>query len=75
MAEMDGFTFLEHLRDHDQHQNVPVIVVSSKDITADDRLRMNGRVVELIQKGDFNLGALSQEVSMRINRYSHQRNK
>lgn len=73
MAEMDGFTFLERLRDLDQHRSVPVIVVSSKDITADDRLRMNGRVVELIQKGDFNLGSLSQEVSMRINRYSHPR--
>ncbi len=75
MAEMDGFTFLEHLRDLDQFRHVPVIVVSSKDITPEDRLRMNGRVVELIQKGDFNLGALSQEVSMRINRYAHQKDK
>lgn len=75
MAEMDGFTFLEHLREIDQFHDVPVIIVSSKDITADERMRMNGRVVELIQKGDFNLGALSQEVSLRINRYSHQRNE
>lgn len=75
MEKMDGFTFLEHLRLLDEMRHVPVIVVSSKDITEEDRDRMNGRVVELVQKGDFSLGSLSQEVSMRINRYAHQRNR
>ncbi len=75
MQEMDGFTFLEHLRELDRLRVLPVIVVSSKDITDEDRQRMNGRVVELIQKGDFSLASLSQEVSMRINRYARQRNR
>ncbi|WP_051670841.1 response regulator [Bryobacter aggregatus] len=73
MEEMDGFTFLEQLRERDPLRKIPVIVVSSKDVTEEDRRRMNGRVVELVQKGDFNLESLSRDVSARLGRYARRR--
>ena len=42
MPEMDGFTFLNELRSIEQRRGIPVIVLTAKDITADDRQRLEG---------------------------------
>jgi signal transduction histidine kinase/DNA-binding response OmpR family regulator len=63
MPEMDGFTFMEELRRRPDCAQVPVIVVTAKDLTADDRRRLNGHVVQIVQKGGCSTGELVQEVS------------
>ena len=50
MPEMDGFEFLEALRDG-EGPRVPVVVVTAKELTADDHLRLNGGVERIVQKG------------------------
>jgi CheY-like chemotaxis protein len=50
MPVMDGFTFLEALDGTDK-ADVPVLVVTAKDIDADDRRRLSGRAEELVSKG------------------------
>jgi CheY-like chemotaxis protein len=50
MPEMDGFEFLEEIRRRPQWRDIPVIVVTSKDLTAEDRIRLNGGVERIIQK-------------------------
>ena len=53
MPEMDGFTLLEELRQDSRTANIPVIVVSAKDITTEERKRLSGQIEALYQKGSL----------------------
>ncbi len=52
MPEMDGFEFLEKIRHRPEWPDIPVVVVTSKDLTMEDRNRLNGGVERIIQKTD-----------------------
>ena len=52
MPEMDGFEFLEKIRHRPEWPDIPVVVVTSKDLTVEDRNRLNGGVERIIQKTD-----------------------
>jgi CheY-like chemotaxis protein len=52
MPEMDGFELLEEIRRRPEWRDIPVVVVTSKDLTAEDRSRLNGGVDRIIQKTD-----------------------
>jgi DNA-binding response OmpR family regulator len=58
MPEMDGFEFLDELRRRPEWHNIPVVVITSKDLTAEDRRRLNGGVARIIQKGTLSLDEL-----------------
>jgi signal transduction histidine kinase/DNA-binding response OmpR family regulator len=62
MPEMDGFQFLEHLHTHESWRSIPVIVVTAKDLTAEDRRRLNGYVEGVLEKGAYSHEALLREV-------------
>ena len=50
MPEMDGFEFVDYLRQY--HQGwAPIVVSTAKDVTAEDRLRLNGAVEAVLNKG------------------------
>jgi hypothetical protein len=51
MPEMDGFEFMDTLRRDSQRPRAPVIVITAKDLTEEDRRRLNGGVERIIQKG------------------------
>jgi signal transduction histidine kinase/CheY-like chemotaxis protein len=51
LPHLDGFQVLEHLRARRNGHDVPVVVYTAMDLTADDRKRLNGGVVEVITKG------------------------
>jgi signal transduction histidine kinase/CheY-like chemotaxis protein/ligand-binding sensor domain-containing protein/protocatechuate 3,4-dioxygenase beta subunit len=51
MPEMDGFEFMDGLRRRQNAQAIPVIVITAKDLTEEDRRRLNGGVERIIQKG------------------------
>ena len=53
MPEMDGFEFIEELKKNPEHRPIPIVVVTSKDLTQADRLRLNGGVAKLIEKKSF----------------------
>ena len=50
MPEMDGFEFLDQVRSRPAWRNVPVIVLTAKDLTEGDRRRLSGRATQIIQK-------------------------
>ena len=50
MPEMDGFEFMDELVRCEEWRTIPVVVVTAKDITVEDRLRMSGYVEKIIQK-------------------------
>jgi CheY-like chemotaxis protein len=51
MPEMDGFEFMDALRRRKDTPRIPVIVITAKDLTVEDRRRLNGGVERIIQKG------------------------
>ncbi|MDD2708169.1 MAG: response regulator [Verrucomicrobiae bacterium] len=51
MPEMDGFTFVEELHKKPEWSQIPIVVVTAKDVTAEDRQRLNGFVQRILQKG------------------------
>jgi signal transduction histidine kinase/DNA-binding response OmpR family regulator len=51
MPELDGFGFVERLRAETAWQQIPVLVVTAKDLTAEERQRLNGRVEQVLAKG------------------------
>ena len=53
MPEMDGFEFVMQVRAEARWRHIPVIVVTAKSLTAEDRARLNGQVQHLVQKGEY----------------------
>src|SRR5262249_20375770 len=62
MPELDGFAFLAELRRDARRRDVPVVVLTAKDLTDDDRRRLNGRVERVVRKGADDAGRLLGEV-------------
>ncbi|MCJ2084522.1 response regulator [Methylobacterium sp. E-005] len=62
MPEMDGFTFLRLLRERPDWRDVPVVVLTAKDITAEDRRRLAGQADRVLAKGKTGLGELVREL-------------
>jgi CheY-like chemotaxis protein len=62
MPEMDGFEFVTRLREDSACHDVPVVVLSAKDLTADERELLNHTVQAVFQKGSYNREALLTEV-------------
>jgi threonine synthase len=53
MPEMDGFAVIDALRADGATQNIPIIVVTAKELTPVERDRLNGQIDSLLQKGLF----------------------
>src|ERR1700726_785991 len=53
MPEMDGFEFIAQVRAESRWRRIPVIVVTAKTLTAEDRARLNGQVQHLVHKGEY----------------------
>ena len=51
MPEMDGFEFLERFRATPQWRDVPVIVITAKQLTPAEREQLSGHVRSVIAKG------------------------
>ena len=50
------------LRKHEAWRAIPVVVITAKELTAEDRLRLNGYVARILQKGAYTRDALLREV-------------
>jgi threonine synthase len=53
MPEVDGFAVLDALRSKPDTVNIPVIVATAKELTVDEKARLQGQIQSLMQKGDF----------------------
>jgi len=68
MPVMDGFAFLEALRQVPEFAKIPVVVVTAKDLTPQDRDMLRGSVQQVIQKGAVDREKLLREISEMIAR-------
>lgn len=53
MPEVDGFAVLDALRADETTRDIPVIVVTAKTLTPEERARLDGQANSLLQKGEF----------------------
>ena len=62
MPKMDGFEFAATLHANPAWRSIPVVVLTAKDLTDEDRSRLSGFVEKIIEKGASSQEALLQEV-------------
>ncbi|HSA79832.1 MAG TPA: response regulator [Geminicoccaceae bacterium] len=62
MPEMDGFEVLERMRRELAWRDIPVIIVTAKDLTREEVDRLNGHVVKVLQKGAYRRRDLLDDV-------------
>ncbi|KAB0677003.1 response regulator [Aureimonas leprariae] len=61
MPVMDGFAFLQTLRSRPAHRDIPVVVLSARELTADDRDRLR-TAAKVIEKGTVSLKDVAAKV-------------
>ena len=68
MPEMDGFDFIRELRVHADWQSIPVVVLTAKDLSAQDRRFLgdaaegHGAVQRILEKGKYSREELLRQV-------------
>jgi CheY-like chemotaxis protein len=62
MPEVSGFDVVEALKCSAETAGIPIVVVTAKALTADDRATLNGYVAAIIEKSSFNHGRFISEV-------------
>jgi threonine synthase len=62
MPEMDGFAVINALKNDPETADIPVIVVTAKELTPAEKERLRGHIQTLMQKGDFLNDELLDEV-------------
>jgi threonine synthase len=62
MPEMDGFAVMDALQLNQDTAKIPVIIITAKELTSDEKSRLNGHIQSLMQKGDFLSDELLDEV-------------
>jgi len=70
MPEMDGFQFLEAIRANSAWHDVPVVVITAKVLTEEDRARLNGGVEAVVQKGGRSHEDLLGEIGRLVRAHS-----
>ncbi len=74
MPEMDGFEFIARLRHQAKLKNIPVIVLTAKDLTQADRIYLTESVNAIFQKGAYHRDDLSTQLQELLMLNTHQAN-
>ncbi len=62
MPDVDGIEFLEILRKNEEWRLIPVILITAKDLTPDERSRVSDKVEQVLQKGSYSGEDLIREI-------------
>ena len=62
MPVMNGFDFIRELRKREAWRSIPVVILTAKDLTVEDRAQLKGNVELVLQKGDYSRERLLDEV-------------
>ncbi len=63
MPDIDGFAVLDELKADNLLKNLPVIVITAKELSKEDRDRLHGQIQLLLQKGTFMDENLVEEIN------------
>ncbi|HSE79335.1 MAG TPA: response regulator, partial [Alphaproteobacteria bacterium] len=62
MPEMDGFEFLARLQGDATLRDIPVIVITARDLTAEDRRRLGAGARDVLSKHAFDAGSFAERL-------------
>ncbi len=62
MPEVDGFTVVDELKKHNITKDVPIIILTARNITKEDIERLRGKVLSIAQKGRFSKEDLLKDI-------------
>ncbi len=62
MPGIDGFGLVEELKLDPRTKDIPIVVVSAKDITWEERTRLNGHIQAVYQKGSLSTRTFVEQV-------------
>ena len=62
MPEMDGFQFVDALRENVSWRSIPIIVITAKDLSRDEREGLHRSVQSIHQKGSYSRADLVKEL-------------
>ncbi len=68
MPDVDGFAVLESVKADKTTRTIPIVVVTAKDLTSEERESLNKRVESLLQKGLFEQQELLADVAAALER-------
>jgi len=66
MPDVTGFDVVAALHEQPSTAIIPIVIVTSKTITGEDRGKLNGLVATILEKGDFTGGQFASEVRRAI---------
>jgi PAS domain S-box-containing protein len=66
MPVMDGFDFLATVRSQPQWQRLPVIVVTARELSSEERARLEGQAQRVLEKGLVSPEALLHQVAVAV---------
>jgi len=73
MPEMDGFEVLENIRSKDETRNLPVLILTAKDLGKADLARLSANnIQQLVHKGDVDLNGLMYKINMMLKKSSEE---
>lgn len=70
MPDMTGFEVVEHLKEDPVTAGIPVLIATAKTITPEDRKALNGHVLRILEKAEFNHGRFINEVRRAMRRHA-----
>jgi signal transduction histidine kinase/CheY-like chemotaxis protein len=70
MPVMDGFDFLFEMRGHPEWEEIPVVVLTAKDLTPEEKQMLSSRVEETIEKGAYQQSELLALIRKVVNRHA-----
>jgi CheY-like chemotaxis protein len=62
MPEMDGFEFAFRVRQKPNWRAIPIVVLTARDLSGDERRRLNGCVEKILQKAGDSCDSLLQQL-------------
>jgi CheY-like chemotaxis protein len=63
---MDGFEFAEAMRSEPRWREIPIVVLTARTLTNEDRQRLNGNVQRVLSKGGLDRSGLLREIRKAI---------
>ncbi len=62
MPDVNGFDVVEALHENPETTRIPILVVTAKQISAEDRHKLNGFVTTIMEKAEFNRARFTTEI-------------
>ena len=62
MPDVTGFDVVNALTEHAETSHIPIVILTAKRITNEDRVQLNGRVASIMEKGRFDRERFISEI-------------